>query len=174
MPLHEFLQSNPSERLPIYEGLRQVVHRMWQRGYIDLDIALRNYMIPLDHQGRPLRTHERYELAIHDFGSTFRFRGDAEAIEKFLDSHEAVAGAGPAIISNGAFLLRNLTRRRELEFSQTLLPRTHLLQLVPIFHEEDPAAEELRQRLRHHENIRALRQAIRSVAETIAAARTAV
>jgi hypothetical protein len=174
MPLNEFLQSNAAEKLPIYVGLRQVVHRMWQQGYIDLDIAFRNYMVQLDQQGHPRRGREWYEVVIHDFGSTFRFRGDADAIEKFLNSHESAAGDEPAILSNGAFLLRSLTRRRELEFSQTLMPRTHLLQLVPLFHEQELGAEQLQQRLRHHTNIRALRQAIRSVAETIAAARTSM
>jgi hypothetical protein len=167
IPLNEFLHAQPTEKAFIYPGLQSVVHRMWRHGYIDLDVALRNYMVRVDREGRPLRPGGRYQVAIHDFGSTFRFAGDCSAIERFLDSRENVAGAGRAVICNGAFLLRSLTRPRELEFAQLLLPRTPLVQLIPIFHVQEDTVDALRLRLRHHSNVPALRSAYRSIAETI-------
>jgi hypothetical protein len=171
IPLNEFLRLHPEERDVIYDALCDVVRSTWRHGYVDLDVALRNYMVRLDHQGRPLRRSGRYVVLIHDFGSTFRCVGDTKTVEDYLHTRGQVADAGPAAIANGAFLLRSLTRRREIDFARQLLPHTDLHRLSRVFHGQDEAIESLRVRLRHYSSVQPLRDAYRSIAEAVTEAR---
>ncbi len=57
--VREFLDVQATEREAVVEQLRETIHYMWRSGLIDLDIALRNYLVATDLDGTPLRNAGR-------------------------------------------------------------------------------------------------------------------
>jgi hypothetical protein len=171
IPLNEFLRSYPLAKENVLREYLELIHKIWRAGYIDLDVAFRNYMVRRDHRGNPLVRHGRYIVVAHDFGSIFKLPPGRDAIEQFLLSQGDVADVGRAVISNGAFLLRSLTRKRELAFGTALLPRTNLQQLQEILQPRDDDEVTLPERLKHYSSHQMLQRAYRTMADTIAEVR---
>lgn len=109
---------------------------LWGLGLIDLDLRDLNYMAEAEG-GRASKTAKgEYTILLHDFGALFELPETQKGIEIFL--RRIPKGSD---ISNGLFLLRNLTRENkqrasdwnyEREFTKILFPGLRLQPVAEI------------------------------------------
>ena len=166
IPLNEFLAKNQQKRGDVYRQFGQRIHQMWQAGFIDLDIAFRNYMVRLDRDGNVFAGEDEYTIVVHDFGCIFELPDDPDEVAEFIDQKGMVADIGRAAISNGNFLLRSLCGKKEYDFAPFLIPDADWPRLREIFNPQEEGLP-LPKRLMHHENYRTLRDAHAALVKSI-------
>ena len=166
IPLNHFLAKNPKERNDVFRAFGRLIHRVWKSGLIDLDVAFRNCMLAIDEDGEPQKDDKGYVVLVHDFGCIFSLPESVDEIENYLDQHGEVGNQGPASISNGAFLLKSLSGRMEVEFAPFLIKGADWTSLRAIFHDSGNA-NSLPKRLKHHSNFKVIRGAHRALVQSI-------
>lgn len=166
--LSEFLSEHGEHRRRIAEQLSAVVRRMWQTGFIDLDVAMRNYLICVDEKGRPIKNRKGiYDIRCHDYGCVFDIPSfDGAELLHFLASYGEVEDLGRAVLDNASCFVRSLTGRKERHVAELLVPDANWTELRKLF---DPAASTLpiQKRLRHHSYTSLLKQTRRALAIAI-------
>lgn len=167
IPVNLFLGKNPKERNEVYRAFGRLIHRVWKIGLIDLDVAFRNCMLAIDEEGEPRKDEHGYVVLVHDFGCVFPLPESVDQIEDYLDKHGQVGDEGPAAISNGAFLLRSLSGRLEVEFAPYLIRGADWKSLRQIFHDGE-TSNTLPKRLKHHTNFKVIRGAHQALTQSIA------
>ena len=163
IPLNEYLSTHREDRAEIYRDFRRTIRQIWQSGFIDLDVAFRNYLVRVDADGEPIRRNDRLDIRVHDFGCIFKLPAQFDA---FLDERGSVAESREATITNGACLMRSLSGKLEVEFSPHLVPNAKWRELRRIFWDEENEMP-LAKRLKHHSNYRVLRGAHQALVTAI-------
>lgn len=162
--LSEFLAENGEERRRVAEQLAQLIRRMWKNRIVDLDVAMRNYLIRLNDKGRPIHKKKRYDIRCHDYGCIFHLDShEGPTVMRFLTEYGEVGELGKAVLDNSACLARSLSGRKERLVAESLVPQAAWPQLRTLF---DPKSDSMpiARRLRHHTNNNLLKHTKKAMA----------
>ena len=166
IPLNNFLTKRKDETDEIHEQFREFVVRTWMAGVIDLDVAFRNYLVRIDEEGDPVVRNDRYDIVAHDFGCMFKLPNDLNEIDEFLDACGPAGASKKAVIPNGAFLMKSLCGRLELDFAPRLIPCIDWPALAKVLR-DDANEVPLGKRLKHHSNYRLVRNSLSELGRVI-------
>ncbi len=129
MPLNQYVKNHPEQKNLADQSLAQFTNKLWDLGWIDLDLGRRNYLLVTDSEGNPIKDKRGlFQLEVHDFGAIMRMPED---LKTFLNSKHFNSD-----ITRGFFFLRNLTAT--VRTAKILFPNLDLKK----FHEISKAADE--------------------------------
>ena len=163
VPLNEYLAKHKNDKDEIYCDFRRTIHRMWKSGFVDLDIAFRNYLVRVDTDGNAVRRNDSLDILVHDFGCIFKL---PDQIDEFLEQRGTVGETQQAAVSNGAFLMRSLAGRLEVDFAPNLVPHAEWRDLRQVFNDDENKLP-LAKRLKHHSNYKTIRGAHQALVRSI-------
>lgn len=167
LTLKEFLIDRGDQRRPIYEQLAELTRTMWSHGIVDLDVALRNYLIPFDEKGKPAKRHGKYQILCHDYSCVYELpQLEGRSILRWLSMYGDVGHLGKAAIDNGGCLMRSLSGRHELGVAQNLVPKAPWREIRSLYHQRSDPTPVVK-RLRHHTSVPLLNIGKKAIAMAI-------